>query len=169
MRSSRVSSKPMTMVAVVLEAGFEEGALGGEVFGDGVFEFGVAAAEVLGEDFGASAGDPADACGFEARGGFGVGELRVVGEVEELGDGEGVELQCVAVAVTNGGEEVAVVVEREMRVEAAVECGEVAAEREQLVELREDRFAGGGRSRPPGRGACRRRSSRTGRRRRWCS
>ncbi len=64
----------------------------------------------------------------------------MVGEVEELGDGEGVELECVAVAVTNGGEEIAVVVEREMRVEAAVECGEIAAEGEQLVELREDRF-----------------------------
>jgi hypothetical protein len=64
----------------------------------------------------------------------------VIGEVEELGDGEGVELQCVAVAVMNGGEEVAVVVEREMWVEAAIECGEVAAEREQLIELREDRF-----------------------------
>ena len=125
-----------------VEAGFEDGALRGEVFRDGVFEFGVTAAEVLGEDLRASAGDPAHACVFEARGGFGVRELRVVGEVEELGDGERVELECVAVAVTNGGEEVAVVVERQMRVEAAIECGEVAAEREQLIELREDRFLG---------------------------
>ena len=116
-----------------LETGFKDGALRGEVFGDRVFEFGVAAAEVFGEDLRASAGDPADACGFEARGGFGITQLCVIGEVEEFGDGERVELQRVAVTVTNGGEEVAVIVEREMRVEAAVECGEIAAEREQLV------------------------------------
>ena len=116
-----------------LETGFEDGALGGEVFGDRVFEFGVAAAEVLGEDLRASAGDPADARGFEARGGFGVTQPGVIGEVKELGDGERVELQSAAVAVTNSGEEIAIVVERKMRVEAAVECGEIAAERQQLV------------------------------------
>ena len=61
---------------------------------DGVFEFAVTAAEVFGEDLGAAAGDPAHACVFEARGGLGVGELGVVGEVQELGDGEGVELEA---------------------------------------------------------------------------
>ena len=80
------------------QAGLDERALRGEVFGDGVLELAVAAAEVLGEDLGAAAGDPADAGGFEARGGVGVAELGVVGEVHELGDGEGVELERVAVA-----------------------------------------------------------------------
>ena len=63
----------------------------------------------------------------------------MVGEVHELGDGEGVELQRVAVAVADGGEEIAVVVERQMRIEAAVEAGEIAAEGEEFVEFSEDR------------------------------
>src|SRR6185312_2733004 len=114
------------------------GALGGEVFGDGVLELAVAPAEVFGEDLAAAAGDPAHACGFEARGGFGVRELRVVGEVEKFGDGECVELDAIAVARANGREEIAVVVERKMRIEAAIEGGEVAAEGEEFVEFGED-------------------------------
>jgi hypothetical protein len=51
----------MTMVAEVRRPDVDEGALGGEVFGDGVFEFAVAAAEVLGQNLGPAAGDPADA------------------------------------------------------------------------------------------------------------
>ncbi len=122
------------------QAGLDEGALGFKVLRDRVFELAVAAAEVFGEDLGAAAGDPADACGFEALGGGGVVEVGVVGEVHELGDGEGVELHAVAVAGADGGEEVAVVAEREVRVEAAVEAGEVAAEGEEFVELGEDLF-----------------------------
>ena len=60
-----------------------------------------------------------------------------VGEVDELGDRERVELDPVAVALAHGREEVAVVVERQLRVEAAVEADEVAADLEQLVDLRE--------------------------------
>ena len=48
------------------QAGVDEGALGFEVFGDGVFELAVAAAEVFGENLRAAAGDPAHACVFEA-------------------------------------------------------------------------------------------------------
>ncbi len=39
----------------------------------------------------------------------------MVGEVHELGDGEGVELEGIAVAGADGGEEVAVVVEGEVQ------------------------------------------------------
>ena len=106
--------------------------------GDGVLEFAVARAEVFGEDLGAAAGDPADTGCFESVGGGVVGKVGVVGEVEELGDGEGVELHAVAVAGADGGEEVAVVVEREVGVEAAVEADEVAAEGEEFVDLGED-------------------------------
>jgi len=121
-----------------LEAGGDDGPLGLEVFGYGVFELAVAAAEVFGEDLGAAAGDPANARLLELLGCGGVVEFGVVGEVHELGDGEGVELEGVAVAGADGGEEVAVVGQREMRVEAAVEGGEVAAEGEEFVELGED-------------------------------
>jgi len=120
------------------EAGGDDGGLGFKVLRDGVFELAVAAAEVFGEDLGAAAGDPADAGVFEAGGRGGEGEVGVVGEVHELGDGEGVELEGVAVAGADGAEEVAVVVEREVGVEAAVEAGEVAAEGEELIELGED-------------------------------
>jgi len=65
------------------------------------------------------------------------GKVRAVGQEHELGDGQRVELHPVAVALAHGGEEVAVVVERQLRVEAAVEADQVAAELEQLVDLRE--------------------------------
>ena len=64
-----------------------------------------------------------------------------VGEVDELGDRERVELDPVAVALADGREEIAVEVERELRVEAAVEGDEVAADREQVVDLREHLLA----------------------------
>ena len=102
MRSSMVSSKPMTMVAEVRRPASTRARWAAKYCGDGVFEFAVAAAEVFGEDLGAAAGDPADACGFEALGGGGVVEIGVVGEVHELGDGEGVELEAVAVAGADG-------------------------------------------------------------------
>jgi hypothetical protein len=54
-------------------------------------------------------------------------ESRAVGQVHELGDGERVELHPVAVALAHGAEEVAVVVQRQLRVEAAVEAHQVAA------------------------------------------
>ena len=67
--------------------------------------------------------------------------LGAVGEVDELGDRERVELDPVAVALADGGEEIAVEVERELRVEAAVEGDEVAADLEQVVDLREHLLA----------------------------
>ena len=75
---------------------------------------------------------------FEALGRGEVVEVRVVGEVHELGDGERVELQPVTVAISDRREQLAVVIQREVRVEAAVEAGEIAAEGEQFVELGED-------------------------------
>jgi hypothetical protein len=61
----------------------------------------------------------------------------VVGEEDELRHGQRVELDALAVALPDGGEQVAVVAERQPRVEAAVEGDEVAAELEQLLDLRE--------------------------------
>ena len=61
----------------------------------------------------------------------------MVGEVDELGDRQRVELDPVAVPFAHGCEQVAVEVERQLRVEAAVERDEVAADVEQLVDLRE--------------------------------
>src|SRR6185437_4592904 len=49
--------------------------------------------------------------------------------------------QAILIALTNGGEELAVVVERKMGVEAAVEAGQVAAERKQLIQFGEDLVA----------------------------
>ena len=95
-------------------------------------------AEVLGEDLAAAAGDPVHAGVAQPRGGVGERQPGAVGEEHELGDRQRVELDPVAVALAHGGEEVAVVVERQLRVEAAVEADEVAAELEQLVDLRED-------------------------------
>ena len=56
-----VSSKPMTMVAVVRRPAATMARWASKYCGDGVFELAVAAAEVFGEDLGAAAGDPADA------------------------------------------------------------------------------------------------------------
>jgi hypothetical protein len=120
------------------QSGGDDGGLGLEELLDGVLELAVAAAEVFGEDLRASSGDPTDSGLLEALGGGGVGERSVVGEVEELGDGEGVELDAVAEAGADGADEIAVVVDGELGVEAAVEADEVAAESEKLVDLGED-------------------------------
>ena len=69
----------MTMVAVVLRPASRRARCAAKYSRDGVFELAVALAEVFGEDFGAAAGDPADACCLEALCRFGVGELSVVG------------------------------------------------------------------------------------------
>ncbi len=88
----------------------------------------------------------------QPRGRLGVREVGTVGEVHELRDRQRVELDPVAVALAHGGEQVAVVVERQLRVEAAVERDEVAADLEQLVDLREHLVASRARSRRPGSG-----------------
>ena len=101
----------------------------------------MALAEVLGQDLAAAAGDPVDAGVAKPARRLGVRQAGAVGEVDELGDRERVELDPVAVALADGGEEVAVEVERKLRVEAAVEGDEVAADREQVVDLREHLLA----------------------------
>ena len=116
----------------------DDRALGVEVLGDRVLELGVPLAEVLGEDLAPAAGHPVHACVTQAGCCLGVGEAGAVGEEDELRDGQRVELDPLAVALAHRGEEVAVVLERELRVEAAVERDEVAADLEQLVDLRED-------------------------------
>ena len=118
-------------------AALDDGPLRLEVLGDRVLPLGVPLAEVLGEDLAAAARDPVDARVAESRRRLGVGELGTVGEEDELRHRERVELDAVAVALAHGGEEVAVVVERQLRVEAAVERHEVASDLEQLVDLRE--------------------------------
>jgi len=64
----------------------------------------------------------------------------MIGEVHELGDGECVELEGVAVSCADGSEEIAIVAKRKLRVEAAVEGSQISAEGEQLVQLCEDVF-----------------------------
>ena len=118
-------------------AALDDRALRVEVLGDRVLELRVALAEVLGEDLAPAARDPVDARVAEPRGRLRVREPGAVGEVDELRDRQRVELDPVAVALAHRGEEVAVVVERQLRVEAAVEPDEVAADLEQLVDLRE--------------------------------
>ena len=105
------------------------------------FHFACRAAEVLGEDLAAAAGDPVHARVAQTRGRIRVRQLRAVGEEDELRDRQRVELDAVAVALAHRREQVAVVVERQLRVEAAVEADEVAADLEQLVDLREDVLA----------------------------
>src|SRR5205085_9226816 len=102
---------------------------------------GVPCAEVFREDFTAAARDPVDTRVAKPRGRVRVRQSGTVGEEHELCDRERVELDAVAVALAHGGEQVAVEVERELRVEAAVERNEVAAELNQLVDLREDLVA----------------------------
>ena len=122
-------------------AALDDRALGVEVVDDRVLPLRVALAEVLGEDLAAATGDPVDARVAEPCRGLCERELRAVGEEDELGDGQRVELDALAVALADGGEEVAVVVERQLRVEAAVEADEVASDLEQLVDLGEDLVA----------------------------
>src|ERR1039458_1154518 len=124
------------------QAGLDQRALGGEVFGDGVLEFAVAAAEVLGQNLRAAAGDPANASLFEPLGCRQVAEVGVVGEVHEFGDGERVELQAFAVALADGAEEIAVVIERKMGVEAAIEADQVAAHGQQFIQFGEHLVVG---------------------------
>jgi hypothetical protein len=99
-----------------------------------------AAAEVLGQDLGASAGDPAHARLLESLRCRGVVELGVVGQVQELGDGERVKFQAVPISLPDGPEQIAVIVERQVRVEASVERCQIAPECEQLVQLGEHLF-----------------------------
>src|SRR6476646_4552045 len=94
-------------------------------------------AEVLGEDLAAAAGHPVDAGVSETRRGLRIRQSGAIREVDELGDRERVELDAVAVPRAHRPEEVAVEVERQLGVEAAVECDEVAAELDQIVDLRE--------------------------------
>ena len=69
MRSSMVSSKPMTMVAEVRRPASTRARWAAKYSATVYLNLLWRRAEVFGEDFGAAAGDPADACGFEARGG----------------------------------------------------------------------------------------------------
>src|ERR1700734_3852160 len=112
------------------QTGIDDRSLGFEILRYGVFELAVATAKIFGEDLRAAAGDPAFSCLFEALSGLGVVESGVIGEVHELGDGERIEFEAIAVAGADGGEEIAVIVERKVGVESAVEGREVAAERE---------------------------------------
>jgi hypothetical protein len=108
-----------------------------EVVGDRVLPLGVPRAEALGEDLAAAASDPVHARVAQPCGRLGVGQPGAVGEEDELRNRQRVELDPFAVALAHRGEEVAVVVQRQARVEAAVERDEVAAEVDQLVDLRE--------------------------------
>ena len=118
-------------------AALDDRALRLEVLRDRVLELGVPLAEVLGEDLAAAAGHPVDAGVAQSRGRLGVREVGPVGEEHELRHGERVELDPVLVALAHGREEIAVVVERQLRVEAAVEPDEIATDLEELVDLRE--------------------------------
>jgi hypothetical protein len=95
-------------------------------------------AEVLGEDLRAAAGHPVDARVAQAGSRLSVREPGAVGQEHELRDRQRIELDPLAVPLAHGREQVAVVVEWQLRVEAAVESDEVAAGLEQLVDLRED-------------------------------
>ena len=95
-------------------------------------------AEVLGEDLATAAGHPVHACVAEACRRVGVAQAGAIGQEDELGDRQRVELHPLAVALPYGCEELAVVVDRELRVEAAVEADEIASDLEQVVDLRED-------------------------------
>ena len=108
-----------------------------EVLGHRVLPLRMPLAEVLGEDLAPAARDPVHARVAEARRRLGVGEPGAVGEEDELRHRQRVELDAVAVALAHRREEVAVEVERQLRVEAAVERDEVTADLEQLVDLRE--------------------------------
>ena len=124
-----------------LQPGFDDRALRLEVLANRVLELGMPLAKVLGEDLAAAAGDPVHARVAQACRGFGMREVRAVGEIDELGNRQRVELDAVAVLFADRREEVAVVVERQLRVEAAVESDEVAANLDQFVDLCEDVLA----------------------------
>ena len=119
-------------------AGLDDRALRIEVLAHRVLELRVPLAEVLGEDLAAAACDPVHAGIAEPSGRLGVADPRAVGEVDELGDRQRVELDAIAVPGAHGCKEVAVEVERQLGVEAAVERDQVAADLEELVDLRED-------------------------------
>ena len=110
-----------------LEAGVDNSRLCFEILRDCVFEFAVAAAEVFGKDLGAASRDPAYAGVAEALCSGRVVELGVVGKIHELGNGERVKLERIAVAGADGGKQITVVIKRQVRIEAAVEGCEIAA------------------------------------------
>ena len=120
-----------------LQAGLDDRALGLEVVGDRVLPLGVPGAEVLGQDLAAAAGDPVHARLAQPGCRVRVREVGAVGQEDELGDRQRVELDPVAVPLPYRSEQVAVEVERQLRVEAAVEGDQVAADLDQLVDLRE--------------------------------
>jgi hypothetical protein len=109
-----------------------------EVFGNSVFELAMTSPKILRENFGPATCDPADASLLEAFRSSGVVELRVIRQVHELGNGQRIELQLIAVAVANRAEEIAIIVQRKMRIEASVERRKVAAQRQQFVKLGKD-------------------------------
>jgi hypothetical protein len=113
-----------------------------EVVGNGVLPLGVPLAEVLGENLAAAAGDPVDTRVAQPGRSVGVTEPGPVGKEDELRNRQRVELDPVAVALADSAEQVGVVVERELRIEASVETDEVAAGLDQLVDLREHVFPG---------------------------
>src|SRR6266508_719825 len=124
-----------------LQPALYDRALRVEVVAHRVLPLRVSRTEVLGEDLAPASGHPVDAGVAQPRRRIRIRQLRAVGQEHELGDRERVELDAVAVSRTDSGEEVAVVVERQARVEAAVEADEIAADLEQLVDLREDVLA----------------------------
>src|ERR671930_1861106 len=124
-----------------VEAGLDDRALRLEVVGDEVLPLRVPRAEVLGEDLGTAAGDPVHARVAQTGRRLGVRDPGAVGEEHELRDGQRIELDPFAVALPHRSEQVAVVVQRQPRVEAAVERDQVAAEVDQLVDLGKDVLA----------------------------
>src|SRR5207248_3293488 len=109
----------------------DDGTLSLKIFSNTVLKLAVARTEVLGENLGATARYPAHTSLLEPFGGFRIVELRVIGKIHELGYCEGIKLERIAVAFANGSEEIAVVTERQMRIEPAIERGEIPAEFDQ--------------------------------------
>ena len=122
----------------MLQARIDDRLLRLEVVRDRVLELRVPRAEVLGEDLAAAAGHPVHARVAQARRRIRVRQPCAIREEHELRDRQRIELDAIAVALAHRREQVAVVVERQLRVEPAVEPDEVAADLQQLVDLRED-------------------------------
>src|SRR5579875_3648496 len=120
------------------QAGCKNRTLRFEILPHRVLEFTVARTETLGEDLRSAAGDPTYAGAFQTFGGCAIVEFGVIGQVHKLSHGKRIEFHTIAISLANGGKQIAIVAERQVRIETAIESRKIAAEGEQLVNLCED-------------------------------
>src|SRR5271163_2496 len=124
------------------ESRIDDGALCVEVLRNGELEFAVTPAEVFGENLRSAASDPPDTRVSEMLCCFVKRDAGMVSKVHELCNRECIKLKSITVPFTNREEQVAVVAQWQLRIESAIECGQISAKGQKFIELRKDRLPG---------------------------